>query len=175
MSSENGVELSFGVDSRMKKQKFTGNLVELGKGALFDAEGNYTTQASGDQIGVYRVSGLDSSTPTKLKRTFFEIEVQRHGTSPSSPDSNIYCRALYDGSLVTLWQIEGITGLFGFMRDVFFQGDNIDFTGPNGGKLGKFSTRKIGFWGATPVAQQTVASDTLANLYTALRTIGIIG
>ena len=32
----------------------------------------------------------------------------------------------------------------------------------------------IGFFGATPVAKQTVASDTLANLYTALRNYGLI-
>lgn len=32
----------------------------------------------------------------------------------------------------------------------------------------------IGFYGKTPVKQQSVASDTLANLYTALRAYGLI-
>lgn len=32
----------------------------------------------------------------------------------------------------------------------------------------------IGFYGKDPVKQQTLASDTLANLLTALRTLGII-
>jgi hypothetical protein len=33
---------------------------------------------------------------------------------------------------------------------------------------------KVGFFGKTPVGQQTLASDTLANLLTALRTLGLI-
>lgn len=33
---------------------------------------------------------------------------------------------------------------------------------------------KIGFFGKIPAGQQTLASDTLANLLTALRTLGII-
>lgn len=33
---------------------------------------------------------------------------------------------------------------------------------------------KMGFFGKDPVAQQSLASDTLANLLTALRTYGII-
>lgn len=33
---------------------------------------------------------------------------------------------------------------------------------------------KVGFFGKLPVAQQTLASDTLANLLTALRTLGLI-
>ncbi len=33
---------------------------------------------------------------------------------------------------------------------------------------------KVGFFGKTPAGQQTLASDTLANLLTALRTLGII-
>lgn len=36
------------------------------------------------------------------------------------------------------------------------------------------SGTKVGFFGKDPVKQQSVASDTLANLYTALRTYGII-
>lgn len=33
---------------------------------------------------------------------------------------------------------------------------------------------KVGFYGKDPVKQQSLASDTLANLLTALRTLGII-
>ena len=33
---------------------------------------------------------------------------------------------------------------------------------------------KVGFFGKTPAGQQTLASDTLANLLTALRTLGLI-
>lgn len=44
-----------------------------------------------------------------------------------------------------------------------------------GTKIGTGTNQKIGFWNKTPVVQQTVASDTLANLYTALRNNGIIG
>lgn len=33
---------------------------------------------------------------------------------------------------------------------------------------------KVGFYGKDPVKQQTLASDTLANLLTALRTLGLI-
>lgn len=33
---------------------------------------------------------------------------------------------------------------------------------------------KVGFFGKLPAGQQTLASDTLANLLTALRTLGLI-
>jgi len=33
---------------------------------------------------------------------------------------------------------------------------------------------KVGFFGKTPAGQQTLASDTLANLLTALRNLGLI-
>jgi len=33
---------------------------------------------------------------------------------------------------------------------------------------------KMGFFGDTPVVQQSVGADTLANLYTALRNYGLI-
>jgi len=36
------------------------------------------------------------------------------------------------------------------------------------------SGTKVGFYGKDPVKQQSLASDTLANLLTALRTLGII-
>jgi len=36
------------------------------------------------------------------------------------------------------------------------------------------SGSKVGFYGKDPVKQQSLASDTLANLLTALRTLGII-
>jgi len=50
---------------------------------------------------------------------------------------------------------------------------NIDTV--TGLKIGTGTTQKIGFWNSTPLVQQTVASDTLANLYTLLRNIGIVG
>jgi len=34
--------------------------------------------------------------------------------------------------------------------------------------------QKLGFWGSTPLVQQSVGADTLANLYTLLRAIGIV-
>ena len=47
----------------------------------------------------------------------------------------------------------------------------IDIEGSNSGGI---NDALIGFFGETPVVQQTVASDTLANLYTALRNLGLI-
>lgn len=44
----------------------------------------------------------------------------------------------------------------------------------NGTTRIQLNSTGIGFFGATPVAKQTVASDTLANLYTALRNYGLI-
>jgi len=43
-----------------------------------------------------------------------------------------------------------------------------------GSSSGGANDALIGFFGETPVAQQSVASDTLANLYTALRNLGLI-
>ena len=39
---------------------------------------------------------------------------------------------------------------------------------------GNVAGARMGFFNTTPVAQQSVASDTLANLYTALRNYGLI-
>lgn len=43
-----------------------------------------------------------------------------------------------------------------------------------GSSSGGANDVKIGFFGETPVVQQSVASDTLANLYTSLRNLGLI-
>ena len=91
------------------------------------------------------------------------------------------------GSGSNRWQfIHGVSGVFSTVNasvvmtldnGLFFLLDecsfNIDTT--IGTKFGTGTNQKIGFWNATPVVQQTVASDTLANLYTALRNNGIIG
>lgn len=57
---------------------------------------------------------------------------------------------------------------------------------PDGANVGKSSTEKVGFWGATPVARQSITAvatttattalnETKINrLYAALRTIGLI-
>lgn len=55
------------------------------------------------------------------------------------------------------------------------EGHDISIGTITGTKIGLGATEKIGFYGTTPVVQQTVGSDTLANLYTALRAGGIIG
>jgi len=43
-----------------------------------------------------------------------------------------------------------------------------------GTKLGTATNQKLGFWNATPLVQQSVGADTLANLYTLLRAVGIV-
>ena len=43
-----------------------------------------------------------------------------------------------------------------------------------GSKIGTATSQKIGFWNATPLVQQSVGADNLANLYTLLRAIGIV-
>ena len=59
-------------------------------------------------------------------------------------------------------------------------GVNLDFGGTNGSYLGVASSRKIGFWGATPKVQQVVAGarnnpeGALKDLLTKLANIGII-
>lgn len=58
---------------------------------------------------------------------------------------------------------------------LFTTGKNLIFNTGTGSKIGTGTTQKIGFWNHTPVIQQTVASDTLANLYTALRASGLLG
>jgi len=51
---------------------------------------------------------------------------------------------------------------------------NFAFNTTTGTKIGTSTTQKIAFFNSTPVVKQSVASDTLANLYTALRTYGLI-
>jgi hypothetical protein len=53
-------------------------------------------------------------------------------------------------------------------------GINFAFNTTTGTKIGTSTTQKIAFFNSTPVVKQSVASDTLANLYTALRTYGLI-
>lgn len=61
------------------------------------------------------------------------------------------------------------TGIFDFQSNSII---NVTLTSPviTGGQL----DTTVGFFGTTPIPQESVASDTLANLYTALRAYGII-
>lgn len=64
--------------------------------------------------------------------------------------------------------------------------EQVTYNGPAGAQVGKSSTEKIGFFGATPVVQvavtavatataTTALNETKINrLYTALRTLGLI-
>lgn len=48
-----------------------------------------------------------------------------------------------------------LNGAFTFGKDIrMLDGKNFTFSASTGTKIGKSSTEKIGFWGATPVARQ---------------------
>ena len=113
-----------------------------------------------------------------------EVEFNNDIASDIIPDVN----NTFDlGSGAKKWEfIHGTSGVFNTVNaslvltldsGTFFLVDecsmNIDTV--VGTKIGTGTNQKIGFWNSTPVVQQTVASDTLANLYTALRNNGIIG
>lgn len=70
---------------------------------------------------------------------------------------------------------DSIFPLGSFASDLTFDNatDIIAGTG-TGTRIATATGQKIGFWGNTPVVQQSVASDTLANLYVALRASGFI-
>lgn len=80
------------------------------------------------------------------KQLFAEITAQIDDVTSTSEDGALQFRTTVGGSMNTIIEISGLGG-----------------------------SQKLGFFGTTPVVQQTVASDTLANLYTALRASGIIG
>lgn len=64
--------------------------------------------------------------------------------------------------------------------------EQVTYGSPDGAQVGGASTDKIGFWGATPVARQSITAVATATattalnetkinrLYAALRTIGLI-
>ncbi len=91
------------------------------------------------------------------------------------------------GASANRWnQINGVSGVFNTMNIslvatfdsatlFFIDACFMSIDTVTGLKIGTGTSQKIGFWNSTPLAQQTVASDTLANLYTLLRNIGIVG
>lgn len=67
-------------------------------------------------------------------------------------------------------------GLFVYTNTTYQPGNNLIFDTATGTKIGTGTTQKIGFWNATPVVQQVLATGggaTVDNVITFLQTIGL--
>ena len=117
---------------------------------------------TGDEFS-YRIQGVDKFV---LGTTFGTFSVAVVITGNLNVNGN-----------VTLGNTgaDSIFPLGSFASDLTFDNATDIITGTGTGtKIATTTSQKLGFYGATPVVQQSVASDTLANLYTALRAYGWI-
>lgn len=53
--------------------------------------------------------------------------------------------------------------------------EQLSYNSPDGAQLGQSATEKIGFWGATPVAQRSSAAQTTIGTTTATTGGGVFG
>lgn len=81
----------------------------------------------------------------------------------------------WDGADIKLFPSNTLRLTFADTLMTFADSYNMTFNTTTGTKIGTATSQKIGFWDKAPVVQPTVGSDTLVNLYTALRLSGIIG
>lgn len=69
-------------------------------------------------------------------------------------------------------QVKTLTERMSLLNGIFYNSSSTRLT--LRGAIAFDKQAFVGFYGKDPVKQQTLASDTLANLLTALRTLGII-
>jgi hypothetical protein len=88
-----------------------------------------------------------ANNASNIKKKYAEFEIEADDNNALGHDGAMKFKVAVNGSMTTGMEING------------------ERTGPD---------VRIGVFGTSPVAQQSVASDTLANLYTALRNYGWI-
>ena len=109
----------------------------------------------------------DESTPTTGNIGLIEWHTNK-STGPDETFAHIHVSAntITNGAEDVNVEFDGMTN--GTMETY------LEFDGNNGLYVQKDSGGKLSFFNDTPVTQRSVASDTLANLYTALRSYGLI-
>jgi hypothetical protein len=107
----------------------------------------------------------NNNTPADF-RTIVNIDM--FAENSSSVDT-IYARVSSSSQDITSGTEDGLLQLGVVSGGTLVSGIDIE-----GSSSGGANDALIGFFGETPVVQQNVASDTLANLYTALRNLGLI-
>ena len=107
----------------------------------------------------------NNNTPADF-RTIGNIDFMAENSASSD---EIYARVSASSQNTTSATEDGLLQLGVISGGTLVSG--IDIEGSNSGGV---NDALIGFFGETPVVQQSVASDTLANLYTALRNLGLI-
>ncbi len=131
--------------------------------------------------------GVDYHCLTNDRHDFFVNNARNLSVLGSGIQIGDSGTCLIDGSTVQMtltvaagdqfvFNVSGTGGVFTIQDAIIALGDpmNILLGTTTGTKLGSGTSEKLAFWGSTPVVQQSVGSDTLANLYTLLRAIGIL-
>jgi len=107
----------------------------------------------------------NNNTPADF-RTIGNIDFMAENSASSN---EIYARVSASSQDVTSATEDGLLQLGVISGGTLVSGIDIE-----GSSSGGANDALIGFFGESPVVQQNVASDTLANLYTALRNLGLI-
>jgi hypothetical protein len=150
----------------------TGDSVEIWTGtgrtnATIDINSTTTTfltQTSDVQAVLIQLI-QNNNTPADF-RTIGNIDFMAENSASSN---EIYARVSASSQDVTSGTEDGLLQLGVISGGTLVSGIDIEGSSSSGS-----NDALIGFFGETPVVQQSVASDTLANLYTALRNLGLI-
>lgn len=129
-----------------------------------DLKTSFFTTSS--QTSAYALQIIQNNTTPATFRTIANIDLIAENTI--SIDT-IYARISVSSQNVTSGAERGLLQLGVVSGGTLITGIDIE-----GSSSGGVNDALIGFFGETPVVQQSVASDTLANLYTALRNLGLI-
>jgi len=108
-----------------------------------------STPNDDDKLGEIFFYGRDSAGN---KEDYARIRVDIKDVTTTTEDGQMAIGVKRAGSIIDYLFINGETGL----------------------QVGPGTGTTVAFWGSTPVVQQSVGADTLANLYTLLRAIGIV-
>jgi len=131
--------------------------------SLFVGDGESVFASENDVVTKYDITIQQRHTTPAAGRVIGDVSWEAENTSSAlteyatiEGESSVVTAGAEQGRLRFGVQVNSVTGVVGIEL------------------IGVSTALRMGFFGTTPVIQQSVASDTLANLYTALRNYGWI-
>lgn len=170
-SDPTGVNVTLGVDIG---EELT--LTMINDTAVFKMVGDHTVPANGTLVSTIRMMDDDSAG---TQRPYATIRTEIEDPTAASRDGLILfqvAEAQTDNSITNYFglNVNGDNNIRCFRSLLIDDARDIILNTTTGTALATAVGQKLAFWGATPVVQQSVGADTLANLYTLLRTLGIV-
>jgi hypothetical protein len=151
---------------------------------VFVAAGNYIQQDG--TIGTYAGTASQVITASATKVLYLDLTASGALTVAASYPTTAHVRlATVVAGSATITSITDNRQTFAVLGS-FLDGVNFTFGSTTGTKIGTATTQKVGFYGATPVVQQTGGSATagatyttneegmINRMYTALRALGLL-